>query len=307
MREQPHCGAKVTVLTMALLTMSDNAGVRLAYLGPPGTFGEQAALKYGPDNNRVPFPSHAAVIAAVAAGTADAGIIPVENSVEGAVNETLDLLIHEVELMICDELVLPVEQCLLLRPDESPDVVGVIFSHPQALGQCRRYIDQRFPGARLEASLSTAAAVESLMQTSGAAAIATQRAAEIYGATVYARAIQDRATNATRFVIVSHKDAQPTGHDKTSLAVGMDHDRPGTLVAVLGEFAREGINLTRIESRPSKDALGVYIFLIDLEGHRRNPKIAAVLERVRAQSNYFKVFGSYPRFVPKPDESGAPA
>jgi prephenate dehydratase len=286
---------------MSLLTMSQTAGIRLGYLGPPGTFGEQAALNYAPDAIRVPFQSHAAVIAAAADGAVDAGIVPVENSVEGAVNETLDRLIHDVELMIQGELVLPVEQCLILRPDESTEDVGVIFSHPQALGQCRRYIDRNFPAVRLEASLSTAAAVESLMATPGSSAIATRRAAELYGAIVHARGIQDRATNATRFVVVSRSDASPTGSDKTSLAVGMDHDRPGTLVAVLGEFAREGINLTRIESRPSKDALGVYIFLIDLEGHREDPRIAAVLDRVQAQSNYFKVFGSYPRFAPEPD------
>jgi prephenate dehydratase len=286
---------------MSLLTMSQSAAIRLGYLGPLGTFGEQAALNYAPDAIRVPFPSHAAVIAAAADGTVDAGIVPVENSVEGAVNETLDRLIHDVELMIKGELVLPVEQCLLLRPNESTSDVTVIFSHPQALGQCRRYIDRSFPAARLEASLSTAAAAESLMETPGAAAIATRRAAEIYGAIVHAYGIQDRATNVTRFVVVARSDAPPTGADKTSLAVGMNHDRPGTLVAVLSEFAHEGINLTRIESRPSKDALGVYIFLIDLEGHRSDPRIGAVLDRVRARSNYFKVFGSYPRFAPDPD------
>jgi prephenate dehydratase len=271
-----------------------SAAVRLGYLGPPGTFGEQAALRYGPAADRVPFVSHAAIIAAVAAGTVDVGIVPVENSVEGTVNETVDILIHDADLMMQGEIVLPVEQCLLLRRGDKPEDVQVIFSHPQALGQCRRYIDRHFPNARLEASLSTAAAVESLTVSEGAAAIATRRAAELYGADIHECGIQDRASNETRFVAIGRTDAPRTGADKTSLAVGMAHDQPGTLVAVLSEFARENVNLTKIESRPSKDALGVYIFLIDFEGHRLDPALAAVLERVRARSNFFKIFGSYP-------------
>lgn len=271
---------------------------RLAFLGPPGTFGEEAALRYDPDAERVPFTSHAAVIAAVDAGAVDRGIVPVENSVEGAVNETVDLLIHETDLRFRDELVLPVVQCLLVRPGMRAEDVQVIYSHPQGLGQCRRYIERCFPRVRLEASLSTAAAVAQLTSRDGAAAIATRRAGELYGAEALAAGIQDRASNATRFVILAHADAPPTGEDKTSLAVAMAHDRPGTLVGVLSEFARENINLTRIESRPSKDALGVYVFLIDLEGHRLEPKVAAVLEAVRARSTFFKLFGSYPRWRP---------
>ncbi len=274
--------------------MSDR--LRLAFLGPRGTFGEEAALRYSPAAELVPFSSHAAIIGGVESGAADAGVVPVENSVEGAVNETVDVLIHESNVQICAELVLPVEQCLLVRPGTQRDQIEVIYSHPQALGQCRRFIDATFPGVRLEAALSTAGAVESLEQSERAAAIATARAAEIYGVEVLARAIQDRANNATRFVVVAHADAAPTGDDKTSIAVGMPHDQPGTLVAVLNAFAQERINLTRIESRPSKDALGVYIFLIDFQGHRLDPTVAAVLARVRLRSTFFKVFGSYPRY-----------
>jgi prephenate dehydratase len=270
--------------------------VRLGFLGPPGTFGEQAALLYAPDASLVPFPSHAAIIAGVHSGLADLGIVPVENSVEGAVNETVDLLIHDTQLKILDELVLPVEQCLLARPGTRLTDVRVLYSHPQALGQCRGYIERNLSQVRLEPALSTAAAVESLEKADGAAAIATRRAAELYGAEILAPGIQDRATNATRFVVLGSEDREPTGDDKTSLAVAMAHDQPGTLVAVLNEFAAEGINLTRIESRPSKDALGVYIFLIDLQGHRLEPKVAEVLDRVRARSYMLKVFGSYPRF-----------
>ena len=269
---------------------------RLAFLGPPGTFGEEAALLHDPGACLLPFSSHAAVVSAVDSGMADAGVVPLENSVEGGVNETLDILIHETDLRMRSELVLPINHCLLVSPGMNASDVDVIYSHPQALGQCRRFVERCFPRARLEASLSTAAAVQELGRTAAAAAIATKRAAELYGAEVLAAGIQDRRSNVTRFVILGHADAEPTGADKTSLAVAMPHDRPGTLVGVLKEFADEGISLSRIESRPSKDALGIYIFLIDLEGHRLDPRVAAVLERVRARSNFFKVFGSYPRY-----------
>jgi prephenate dehydratase len=276
--------------------------LRLTFLGPRGTFGEEAALRYDPGAEFVPHTSHAAIIAAVEAGAADAGMVPVENSVEGAVNETVDVLIHEANVQIRDELVLPIEQSLLVSAGARPEDVRVIYSHAQALGQCRRYIEGTFPGVRLEAALSTAAAVESLTRTEHAAAIATARAAEIYGVEVLARGIQDRASNATRFVVVAREDAAPTGDDKTSIAVGMAHDKPGTLVAVLNEFANAGLNLTRVETRPSKDALGIYIFLIDFQGHRLDPAVAGVLDRVRARSNFFKVFGSYPRYHGVPAE-----
>lgn len=268
---------------------------RLAYLGPPGTFGESAALRYSPCATLLPFSSHAAVIAAVDTGMADAGVVAVENSVEGGVSETLDVLIHDTELKLCAELILPVEHCLLVAPGRRAEDVQVIFSHPQALGQCRRFIERCFARARLEATLSTAAAVQELSHSGAAAAISTRRAAELYGAEILACGIQDRRSNLTRFVVVGQADAEPTGEDKTSLAVGMAHDRPGTLVSVLREFADTGINLTRIESRPSKDALGVYIFLIDHWGHRLDPDVAPVLDRVRQQATFFKVFGSYPR------------
>lgn len=270
---------------------------RLAFLGPPGTFGEEAALLHAPNASLLPFTSHAAVVSAVDSGMADEGVVPVENSVEGGVNETLDILIHETDLRMRSELVLPINHCLLVAPGTQTADVQVIYSHPQALGQCRRFVERCFPRAQLEAALSTAAAVQELGGTAGAAAISTRRAAALYGAEILAAGIQDRRSNVTRFVILGHSDAEPTGSDKTSLAVAMPHDRPGTLVGVLKEFADVGISLSRIESRPSKDALGIYIFLIDLEGHRLDPKVAGVLERVQARSNFFKVFGSYPQFV----------
>ena len=271
---------------------------RLAYLGPPGTFSEEAALLHDAQAQLLPFSSVAAVAAAVDSGMADEGVAAIENSLEGSVNETLDILIHESGLSICRELVLPIEHCLLAAPGTSSPDVRVIYSHPQALGQCRRFLERCFPKAQLEAALSTTAAVEQMLSQEGAAAIATRRAAEIYGAQVLARGIQDNPSNKTRFVVLTPHDCPPTGRDKTSIAFTVAHDRPGTLVNVLHEFSDRQINLTKIESRPSKEELGVYIFLVDMDGHRADPPVAEALERVREQAFFFKVFGSYPRYVP---------
>jgi prephenate dehydratase len=271
---------------------------RLAYLGPPGTFSEQAALLHDPQAQLLPFSSVAAVAAAVDSGMADEGVAAIENSLEGSVNETLDILIHESGLSICRELVLPIEHCLLAAPGTPSPDVRVIYSHPQALGQCRRFLERCFPKAQLEAALSTTAAVEQMLSQEGAAAIGTQRAAEIYGAQVLARGIQDNPSNKTRFVVMTPHDCPPTGRDKTSIAFTVAHDRPGTLVNVLHEFSDRQINLTKIESRPSKEELGVYIFLVDMDGHRADPAVAEALERVREQAFFFKVFGSYPRYMP---------
>jgi prephenate dehydratase len=270
--------------------------MRVAYLGPPGTFGEQAAIRYAPGSERIPFPSHSAVAAAVQAGKADTGLLAVENSVEGTVSETVDILVHDAQLQICGELVLAIEQCLIVPPGRQAGEVEVILSHPNALGQCRAYLERCFPAARLEPALSTTAAVEQAMARAHAAAIASSRAAELLGAEVLDRGIQDRKNNVTRFVVVGPADAVATGDDKTSLAFTTYHDRPGSLVAVLQEFAARGLNLTKIESRPSRDALGVYVFLCDFQGHRTDPAVAAALDAVREKTQTLHVIGSYPRY-----------
>ena len=270
---------------------------RLAYLGPPGTFTEEAVLLHDAQARLLPFSSVAAVAAAVDSGMADEGVVAIENSLEGSVNDTLDVLIHESGLAICRELVLPIDHCLLAGPGTLSPAVKVIYSHPQVLGQCRRFLERCFPGVPLEAALSTTAAVEEMLSHEGTAAIASRRAAEIYGAQVLAHGIQDNPSNKTRFVVLAPSDCPPSGQDKTSIAFSVVHDRPGTLVGVLHEFSDRQINLTKIESRPSKEELGVYIFLLDMDGHRTDPAVAEALERVREQAFFFKVFGSYPRFV----------
>lgn len=268
---------------------------RLAYLGPPGTFTEEAALRYMAAAQLVPYPTEAAVAAAVESGEAEEGVLAIENSLEGSVTRTIDALIHETRLSIKAEIVLPIEHCLIVPPGTSADEVSVIYAHPQALNQCRTYIEQHYPEARQEAAFSNAAAVQEILRVPGAAAIAGERAVKLNAAEVLARGIQDNPHNKTRFVVLAPADHEPTGQDKTSIAFTVAHDRPGTLVDVLHEFSDRAINLTRIESRPSREELGVYIFLVDLDGHRSDPAVAEALAAVQAKSFFFRVLGSYPR------------
>jgi len=275
--------------------------LRLAFLGPPGTFSEEAALKYAPDALAVPMPTITAAFSAVESGMADEGIAPIENSLEGSVAETLDLLVHASPggraLSIRRELILPIDHYLLARPGTKSGDVKLIFAHPQALGQCRGFVERCFPKATVEAALSNAAAVEEMMGRESAAAIGTLRAAEIYGAEVLAQGIQDRNPNVTRFVVVGHEDHEPTGDDRTSIAFAFAHeDRPGQVVAALQEFSERGINLSKIESRPSKEKLGTYIFLIDVDGHRTDPPLAQALVHIEGMCSFFRVLGSYPRW-----------
>ncbi len=270
---------------------------RIGYLGPAGTFTEEAALLYDGDAQLIPFSSISAVGAAVVTGMVEEGVVAIENSIGGSVTDTLDLLIHGSDLFIKQEIVLPIMHCLLVMPGTQADAIKVIYSHPQALAQCRPFLEQCFPKAQLEASLSTAAAVEEMKKGDGSiASVATQRAAELYDAEILARDIQEVTSNETRFVVLASFDHPATGADRTSLCFSFDDDRPGLLVDVLGEFAQRNINLAKVESRPSKESLGQYIFLLDLDGHREVSPVKEALEKVRLTTARLKVFGSYPRF-----------
>lgn len=270
--------------------------MRLAFLGPPGTFGEEAAMRFAPGAELLPFPSHAAVAAAVESGMADLGVVAIENLINGSVAESLDILIHETTLTIQAELILPVVHNLVAKPGTRADQVAVIFSHTQALGQCRRFLERCFPKAQVEAALSTTEAVDLALRRDGdAAAIATARAAELRGAEIVARGIQDSENNVTRFIILGRGQPSPTGRDRTSITFTFAEDHPGALASVLNEFARAGINCTKIESRPTKATFGEYVFLIDFEGHAEEAPGRAVLDAIRPLCGEVRVFGSYPR------------
>lgn len=272
--------------------------MRIAYLGPEGTFSEEAALAWAAPRGAelVPVTSFPALVHAVESGAADQAMLPIENSLEGSVSGAVDLLIHETDLKICGELVLPVRHFLVAVPGTALDEVRTVTSHPQALGQCRRFLERSLPGAGQVAALSTAAAVAGVMAAGDRtqAAIGTRRAAELYGAEILVPDIQDFDNNVTRFVVLAPSDAPPTGRDKTSLCFSVKANVPGALYQVLGVLAEGQIQMTKVESRPMKSKLGDYYFLVDVEGHREDPSIRAALDRMAEIVAELKVFGSYP-------------
>ena len=271
---------------------------RIAYLGPTGTYTEEAALKYDGEAVLVPFQSIPAAIGAVDDGKADEAVVPIENSLEGAVTYTLDVLIHGSMLSIRDEIVLPIHHCLLAKKGTEARGIETVYSHPQSLAQCRSYLEKNFPNASLVASLSNSTAVEEMKgDGASAAAIAGQRNAEIYDVEILERNVEDNPNNMTRFVVLAKDDHERTGVDKTSLCFDFSDDSPGILVSVLEEFSSRGINLNKIESRPTRKSLGRYIFLVDIDGHRDDPDVKDALEALRGQASMVKVFGSYPRQV----------
>lgn len=272
----------------------------IAYLGPPGTFSEEAALAWAggrPATGLLPLASIPAVVTAIETGAATVGVLPIENLLEGSVNYTLDLLIHETSLQLAGEIVIPIRQFLVARPGVGLAEIKVLYAHPQSLGQCRKFVERCLPGVATVASLSNSAApAEALAAELPAAAISTRRAAELTGANILARDIADNLSNVTRFVALAQQDAPATGDDKTSFCFTFAEDRAGTLVGVLHELAEERINMTKLESRPDKAVLGQYVFLVDINGHREEPHVARALERIRARTSLLKVFGSYPRW-----------
>jgi prephenate dehydratase len=271
--------------------------MRLAHLGPPGTFGEEAAIAYRSDAELLSMPSHAAVAQAVEEGTADEGVMAIENLLNGSVAETLDILIHETPLRIQHELLLPVVHNLVAPPGVSAEEIEVVFSHPAVFAQCREYLIRNYPEAHQEAALSTAQAVElAVASKMPAAAISTARAAELHGAEILARSIQDTDLNVTRFVIVGKGEQPSTGRDRTSIAFRFADDRPGLVARVMNEFAERNINCSKFESRPTRETFGEYVFLIDFEGHALDPGCRAALDTIRPLCAVLNVFGSYPRW-----------
>jgi prephenate dehydratase len=271
----------------------------IAFLGPVGTFTEQALLTQ-PDLAQaelVPMPSFSAILNAVEAGEVDYGFIAIENAIEGTVNVNQDTLAFDVDLLIEREVVLPVHLDLMARPGTALDQITRVWSYPHALAQCRRFLARELARAETEASNSTADAARMLSQSDDAhgAAIAPRRAAEVYGLEVVAPAIEDHDNNETRFVLVAREGIPAaTGHDKTSIVVFQRADEPGSLLTILQEFAARGINLTKLESRPTGRGLGDYCFLIDLEGHLSDEVVADAMRSLKAKQADVKFLGSYP-------------
>lgn len=269
----------------------------IAYLGPEGTYSEEAAATWAGDRPVTlrPMRSLVKVAGAVDDGSVDWGLLPAENSCVGSLALTLDLLVHQADrLQICGEVVLSIRHHLLVRPEITRDVVTRVVSHPQALAQCRRYLGKTFPGVELGEVESTAEAARMVADNHESwAAVSTLKAARLHGLAVLSADIADLRENATRFLVIGRRGRCAGVGNKTTVLVGVD-DRPGALYHLLGEFARRGINLTRIESRPAKTRLGEYLFFIDFEGRLERPAVAETLAGVRRWSSFYKHLGSYP-------------
>jgi prephenate dehydratase len=271
---------------------------RYGYLGPKGTHSHNALLSYaGGDVSAEPYPTIQEVFGAVERGKVDLGIVPIENSVEGSVNATLDSLVFESDLEIQAEVVRDIHHALCVAPGTALPEVTQIASHPQALAQSRRWLTEHLLGKPIVAATSTAEAVRIAVEQPGVAAVGSEFAAGIYGAEVLQPAIEDYAGNQTRFVVIGRGIHARTGCDKTSLALFMKADRPGTLHMILSEFAFGEINLTKIQSRPTRKALGEYMFFIDLAGHVEDENVRLALDCLRLKLRTVKVLGSYPRAV----------
>ncbi|HVF33445.1 MAG TPA: prephenate dehydratase [Acidimicrobiales bacterium] len=272
---------------------------RIGFLGPPGTFGEEALLTQPDyaDGDLRPLASHAAIIDAVETGEVDLGFLGFENSIEGSVRSVLDHLIFETDLLIQREVVLRISQNLVAPPGLRLDEVARVVSFPDAMEQCREWFARELPGVDLVAANSTAEAVQIVAteRPAATAALGTALAAKLYGLDVVAPGIEDFPDNSTRFVAVAREGIPaPTGHDKTSIVLFQGADRPGNLHLISAQFAAREINLTKFESRPTKKGLGDYCFIIDFEGHVADEIVADGLRNLRADIGEVKFLGSYP-------------
>ena len=283
------------------MTSSPSPGhVRVGFLGPLGTFTEQA-LKSQPDlavAELIPYRTMPDVLDAVEAGEVDLGFVAIENSIEGTVNLTQDELAFSHDLLIQREVVLDIEHCLLAKPGTTLDDVKVVLSIPVASAQCHSFLRNRVGGAELRAANSTAEAARTVSEEAGdgGAAVAPRAAAELYGLEIIAADIADHAGTQTRFVLVAREGVPaPTGHDRTALVVYQRADEPGSLISILQEFAARRINLSNLLSRPTKDGgLGDYCFVVYCDGHVADELVADAMRALHAKQGHVKFLGSYP-------------
>ncbi len=267
--------------------------LRIAYLGPEATFTHQAARQtFGRSGRYLAAETIGDVFTMVGQGYADMGVAPVENSNEGVVTSTLDLLVDS-DQQIAGEIILPIRLMLISR-EQSLDTVRTVYSHPQALAQCRQWLERNLSEAKLKDTRSTAEAVSLCSEVKGTAAVGGELAAELYDVPILVANIGDWDENLTRFLVFSNRMSEPTGDDKTSIVLSIK-DRVGALYEILKPFGDNGINLTKIESRPSRKKAWDYLFFVDLEGHRDEPKVKETLKRVGEYCEDMKILGSYPR------------
>ncbi|OGC24232.1 hypothetical protein A3J90_05440 [candidate division WOR-1 bacterium RIFOXYC2_FULL_37_10] len=284
--------------------------MKIGYLGPEGTFSEEAGKKYQKQINAradlIPYSTLHDLLFAADAKKVDEAIVPLENSIDGTIGTVTDMLVKDVDLKICQEIILPVYHYLLAQKGIHINEVTDVISHPQPIEQCKDFLRKHLPKAKLHLSYSTSEAAKQVALSLGEkvishgrikgavfAAIGNLAAAKLYGLSVIAKKINAK-DNQTRFVVLSKKDCEPTGKDKTSIAFSLPKDVPGGLHDVLLEFACRNINLTKIESRPSKKVLGDYYFFLDFQGHKTDREISQALSNIKSKVAFYKLLGSYP-------------
>ncbi|MCH2514650.1 MAG: prephenate dehydratase [Dehalococcoidia bacterium] len=270
---------------------------KIAFLGPIGTYTDEASYLYAPSAERVPFASLGLVTSALEEGNVDEAVVPIENSLGGTVIEVVDFLIASEKSQIKGEFLLPIDHCLITRPGVKLSDIRVVVSKQEALTQCRQFLARELRFAEQVPATSTALAVVDLKEADDrTAAIGPRRAAELAGLPVLAHGIQDRKNNVTRFAVLASSSMPPSGSDKTTIAFDFDKpDAPGLVYGAMRPFADRGINLTKIESRPTGTGMGNYIFLLDLEGHIDEPHVQQAITELQGHTSTFKVLGAYPR------------
>jgi chorismate mutase / prephenate dehydratase len=270
--------------------------MKVTYQGETGAYSEMAVYKvFGSKAEPVPCKDFRDVFESVKTGAVPNGVVPIENSIEGSVNQNYDLFLT-YDLKVCGEVAVKLAHVLIGNPQTKLEEVESVYSHPQALGQCRSYLEKH--KWEIIPAYDTAGSVKIIKERKlfNAAAIASEKAAELYDMKILARDIADNLTNYTRFLVLSHEDAAPTGDDKTSIIFQTKH-QPGALYHALGEFASRNINLTRIESRPTKTTAWQYNFYLDFEGHRTEKRCAEALQALEKYATFVKILGSYPRVI----------
>src|SRR6516165_3235288 len=273
--------------------LSLEKSMKIAYLGPEATFTHQAAIRrFGSSLKYSPQKTIADVFTEVSKSRADYGVVPVENSTEGVVTHTLDMFVDS-DLKIVSQIVLPIQQCLMVPRGGTRARIQKLFVHPQSLAQCRGWIQNHLPRVEVVETSSTARSAELAAKDKNAAAIGGILAAEKYGLDVLEQDIQDNAANATRFLVLGRQCSPPTGRDRTSLLISVA-DKAGALHEAIAAFRRYKINMTKIESRPSKRKAWEYFFFIDCDGHVQDPKVQNALSHLGEHCNFVKVLGSFP-------------
>ncbi|MFN7085818.1 MAG: prephenate dehydratase [Burkholderiales bacterium] len=283
--------ARIFIEVMSACRALEDA-LTVAYLGPQGTFSQEAALKhFGGSTPAVPCASIDEVFRQVETGAAGYGVVPVENSTEGAIGRTLDLLLTS-PLKVCGEVMLPVRQCLMGKVRKRADIRKV-YSHTQSLAQCQQWLARNLPHAETIATVSNAEAARLAAADRHAAAIASRTAAALYGLRIIARNIEDEPKNTTRFLVIAEHDPAPSGRDKTSLVLST-RNIPGAIHELLAPLAANKVSMTRLESRPARTGLWEYVFYIDIEGHRHSAHVAKALAEIGKRASFLKNLGSYP-------------